>query len=104
YFFIFFFSSRRRHTRFSRDWSSDVCSSDLINHFLAAKRLSLHLFRQNINRKIHSIVFLSKVNIIPEQYKSIHSFLQTKINTFVKWISIKSLATCWRCLPEFLSV
>src|SRR5690606_39888320 len=27
----FFFSSRRRHTRFSRDWSSDVCSSDLEN-------------------------------------------------------------------------
>src|SRR2546422_261919 len=27
--FIFFFSSRRRHTRCSRDWSSDVCSSDL---------------------------------------------------------------------------
>src|SRR5690606_40967361 len=27
--FDFFFSSRRRHTRFSRDWSSDVCSSDL---------------------------------------------------------------------------
>src|SRR5207302_3693395 len=28
-FVFFFFSSRRRHTRFSRDWSSDVCSSDL---------------------------------------------------------------------------
>src|SRR2546422_3079435 len=28
--FFFFFSSRRRHTRCSRDWSSDVCSSDLI--------------------------------------------------------------------------
>src|SRR5690606_40049589 len=28
--FGFFFSSRRRHTRFSRDWSSDVCSSDLV--------------------------------------------------------------------------
>src|SRR5690606_20104207 len=26
---LFFLSSRRRHTRFSRDWSSDVCSSDL---------------------------------------------------------------------------
>src|SRR5690606_39642393 len=26
---FFFCSSRRRHTRFSRDWSSDVCSSDL---------------------------------------------------------------------------
>src|SRR6266700_5596061 len=28
-FVFFFFSSRRQHTRFSRDWSSDVCSSDL---------------------------------------------------------------------------
>src|SRR5256884_6342554 len=27
---FFFFSSRRRHTRCSRDWSSDVCSSDLL--------------------------------------------------------------------------
>src|SRR6266536_4959831 len=27
--FFFFFSSRRRHTRSTRDWSSDVCSSDL---------------------------------------------------------------------------
>src|SRR5687768_1408619 len=31
FFFFFFFSSRRRHTRCSRDWSSDVCSSDLRN-------------------------------------------------------------------------
>src|SRR5437660_6796002 len=29
FFFCFFFSSRRRHTRWPRDWSSDVCSSDL---------------------------------------------------------------------------
>src|SRR5947209_12427914 len=29
----FFFSSRRRHTRYWRDWSSDVCSSDLDRHF-----------------------------------------------------------------------
>src|SRR5947209_3101663 len=29
FFFFFFFSSRRRHTRYWRDWSSDVCSSDL---------------------------------------------------------------------------
>src|SRR5262245_64034550 len=29
-FFLFFFSSRRRHTRCLSDWSSDVCSSDLI--------------------------------------------------------------------------
>src|SRR5690625_7283798 len=29
---FFFFSSRRRHTRWPRDWSSDVCSSDLQAH------------------------------------------------------------------------
>src|SRR3712207_7100795 len=29
---LFFFSSRRRHTRYWRDWSSDVCSSDLRSH------------------------------------------------------------------------
>src|SRR5690606_39416357 len=44
------FSSRRRHTRFSRDWSSDVCSSDLLQVYFrtaqsevepgAAERLS----------------------------------------------------------------
>src|ERR1022692_5352791 len=28
---LFFFSSRRRHTRLQGDWSSDVCSSDLVN-------------------------------------------------------------------------
>src|SRR5258707_8667924 len=30
FFIFFFFSSRRRHTRYWRDWSSDVCSSDLV--------------------------------------------------------------------------
>src|SRR5256886_12691521 len=33
---LFFFSSRRRHTRFDCDWSSDVCSSDLNLKFLAS--------------------------------------------------------------------
>src|SRR5690348_18146118 len=32
---FFFFSSRRRHTRWTGDWSSDVCSSDLQTHFAA---------------------------------------------------------------------
>src|SRR5256885_6781802 len=34
--FVFFFSSRRRHTRLQGDWSSDVCSSDLIHQQQAA--------------------------------------------------------------------
>src|SRR5207249_5838264 len=31
---LFFFSSRRRHTSSKRDWSSDVCSSDLVTRFV----------------------------------------------------------------------
>src|SRR5256886_8547218 len=39
---VFFFSSRRRHTRFDCDWSSDVCSSDLIgDRFLPDKAIDL---------------------------------------------------------------
>src|SRR3989442_2346271 len=37
---FFFFSSRRRHTRCGRDWSSDVCSSDLSVHDLAKLRIN----------------------------------------------------------------
>src|SRR2546430_15167237 len=41
---FFFFSSRRRHTRFDCDWSSDVCSSDLFVHegFQAAGERNRH--------------------------------------------------------------
>src|SRR5438067_9847996 len=38
FFFFFFFSSRRRHTRSKRDWSSDVCSSDLVRSTTAWRR------------------------------------------------------------------
>src|SRR5438105_9496803 len=38
---FFFFSSRRRHTRSTRDWSSDVCSSDLVDSWVAARLRSL---------------------------------------------------------------
>src|SRR3712207_9389759 len=40
---VFFFSSRRRHTRYWRDWSSDVCSSDLLRTVRAQElRLERH--------------------------------------------------------------
>src|SRR2546426_5817209 len=37
---FFFFSSRRRHTRLQGDWSSDVCSSDLVPFLIAFSMLS----------------------------------------------------------------
>src|SRR6266571_6801137 len=49
-FFFFFFSSRRRHTRLTCDWSSDVCSSDL----LGAVRLPLMRRRKRSSRRAAS--------------------------------------------------
>src|SRR2546430_6008254 len=37
---LFFFSSRRRHTRFDCDWSSDVCSSDLVAELYQKGRMA----------------------------------------------------------------
>src|ERR1035437_9946574 len=66
---FFFFSSRRRHTRYWRDWSSDVCSSDLPprhkhcrtwqrwlqipqpRRFVAAPRQSASVFRRAVRRQ-----------------------------------------------------
>src|SRR5437660_9032049 len=49
---IFFFSSRRRHTRWPRDWSSDVCSSDLFDR--AARGTILEQHGQNNRRRSHT--------------------------------------------------
>src|SRR5690349_22029019 len=43
FFYFFFFSSRRRHTRSLRDWSSDVCSSDLGGETFAVPQQALSI-------------------------------------------------------------
>src|SRR3712207_8339458 len=45
--FFFFFSSRRRHTRYWRDWSSDVCSSDL--KFYGHDKYWSNIYAANLN-------------------------------------------------------
>src|SRR5438105_12315975 len=44
---LFFFSSRRRHTRSTRDWSSDVCSSDLP---MAAEEIARHRIELGVDQ------------------------------------------------------
>src|SRR4030043_1348354 len=45
---FFFFSSRRRHTRCSRDWSSDVCSSDLLSEAIFALPNCTKTFQKDV--------------------------------------------------------
>src|SRR5215813_1383683 len=56
----FFFSSRRRHTSCGRDWSSDVCSSDL--------GVSCAADRQAVGRISKDGVFLEQLETNPAQY------------------------------------
>src|SRR2546422_4770202 len=55
-FYVFFFSSRRRHTRCSRDWSSDVCSSDLEALGVRAGLVELAHVAQDTDRADHLAV------------------------------------------------
>src|SRR5699024_12034890 len=50
YYLFFFFSSRRRHTRSKRDWSSDVCSSDL------STPEGLHVLAVGAQELLHDLV------------------------------------------------
>ena len=51
FFFVFFFSSRRRHTRYWRDWSSDVCSSDLNGNLFLPKKQRIFSAKETKNPK-----------------------------------------------------
>src|SRR5690554_7572016 len=75
---LFFFSSRRRHTRCGRDWSSDVCSSDL--HHAGCKSLPAPSF---ISWRVEMKINKGKLkNLVPEESKVAGQFmgLLTKYN------------------------
>src|SRR2546429_5168728 len=57
----FFFSSRRRHTRCSRDWSSDVCSSDL---------MTSGVFLAFIYAMVNSYMPLKRIGYIYQQFQA----------------------------------
>src|SRR5688572_31735859 len=69
---FFFFSSRRRHTRFDCDWSSDVCSSDLLKIIYSLRKIIhsyifspkiIYLFGQNFISLVKIIYLLVKLYI-----------------------------------------
>src|SRR5690606_39896058 len=79
--FFFFFSSRRRHTRFSRDWSSDVCSSDLYygwSHepFYVSEEVYAH-FKEKVQQRGEQLE--SEWNELFQSYKEAYPQLASEL-------------------------
>src|SRR5262249_56338907 len=73
---FFFFSSRRRHTRLVSDWSSDVCSSDLLNSSpqssYSAVGMTRHAasLRTRLNSSAFSMTFRSEERRVGKEGRS----------------------------------
>src|SRR5207249_7400946 len=66
-FVFFFFSSRRRHTRSKRDWSSDVCYSDLVIFFDIAITLALVMALLHVRGKLfYALLALQPVILVAD--------------------------------------
>src|SRR5690606_41148159 len=65
---IVLFSSRRRHTRFSRDWSSDVCSSDLFHFAIQLKVCVYKRFIGSFIKLKHKGRLIRPIRIIFSSY------------------------------------
>src|SRR5437868_14242379 len=79
--FFFFFSSRRRHTRSKRDWSSDVCSSDLLYCLLN--------FCTGTNEKRDAITY-SETQFLPQPLDAAHQLTsQTLEPQFMRYDRIE---------------
>src|SRR5699024_11664403 len=76
--YAFFFSSRRRHTRSKRDWSSDVCSSDLLDlkSNLPSNHYEMDKFLKNSNL-LHAFL-LTYAPFLDEKSFSLYSRLRSE--------------------------
>src|SRR5207249_5587284 len=90
---FFFFSSRRRHTRSKRDWSSDVCSSDLVfagtqffANFLAAQHA--HAAAQRSGQIVIASAGQAQVSIVlGERSNETYQFAAAELAKYLKILS-----------------
>src|SRR5256886_9778460 len=87
WFGVFFFSSRRRHTRFDCDWSSDVCSSDLV---VFANGKKIDLLDPSNNRSNGLIAF----ELNPGKYKVESKLQEALIEKVADGLSEIGRASC----------
>src|SRR5690554_6985307 len=81
WYIFFFFSSRRRHTRCGRDWSSDVCFSDLVKsleeklvQFIELDNKTRELMGRNSRKKVEKE--FDRNIVINEYMKAINNILK----------------------------
>src|SRR5947209_9938953 len=65
---FFFFSSRRRHTRYWRDWSSDVCSSDLYDAAAESANLNDEYVRRTGSKSILCLPIVKQTKVVGALY------------------------------------
>src|SRR6266436_8375531 len=75
---VFFFSSRRRHTRCSRDWSSDVCSSDLVRSTRGAEHQIWIMCQAEVRLFVPGPVGGRRQGSNPRSTKAQHSISQRR--------------------------
>src|SRR5699024_11810236 len=82
-FMFFFFSSRRRHTRSKRDWSSDVCSSDLHSYQEHPRHLLIHLFSSYfLHLRSNFFILFNIPLLLKDKHKTLKYQLFTLRKTF----------------------
>src|SRR2546429_4050761 len=67
---VFFFSSRRRHTRCSRDWSSDVCSSDLC--WVSTRGVTTTMLLHHESQARQVLIFCISIVVVPPRVETQH--------------------------------
>src|ERR1035437_659583 len=82
---VFFFSSRRRHTRYWRDWSSDVCSSDLVRTRIGNGEPWEHLVPAAVRRRVGEIYAAGKKRLPGTGGLKIVDRLKPNAASFFKW-------------------
>src|SRR5699024_11442242 len=99
-FFSFFFSSRRRHTRSKRDWSSDVCSSDLDTYLKIVAGHEIHLEFQlaYLRLLLHVVYFLLQFVLLSLLKK--RTLMFHVISQCFEWCLAPFLVISRRCLDD----
>src|SRR5256886_14627491 len=82
YVVFFFFSSRRRHTRFDCDWSSDVCSSDLTDGERALQIL--------VSKNLQVTLILDLLHVLEKLWKAAYVFHAEGSTEAEQWVRLRA--------------